>query len=88
MAENNDNTNRGVLFKNDRKTEDKHPDYRGTINVNGVDKDISAWIKLAKSGVKYLSIAASDPYVKPAETAPAPVAASQPAGLEDDNIPF
>jgi len=86
MAENNDDTNRGVLFKNDRKTEDKHPDYRGTINVNGVDKDISAWIKVAKSGVKYLSIAASDPYVKPAETAPD--ADPQPAGLEDDNIPF
>ncbi len=83
-----DNTNRGTLFKNDRKSQENHPDYRGTINVNGVDKDISAWIKVAASGVKYLSIAASDPYVKPAETVSAPAAAPQPVGLEDDNIPF
>jgi len=26
-----DNTNRGVLFKNERKTHDKQPDYTGTI---------------------------------------------------------
>jgi hypothetical protein len=31
-----DNTNRGALFRNDAKTEETHPDYRGSINVGGV----------------------------------------------------
>jgi hypothetical protein len=30
-----DNRNRGVLFKNNDKTEETHPDYRGRLNVDG-----------------------------------------------------
>jgi hypothetical protein len=29
-----DNTNRGALFKNNEKTEETHPDYRGRLNVD------------------------------------------------------
>lgn len=50
-----DNTNRGVLFNNDRKTTDKHPDRTGSINVEGVDYFLDAWIK-EKDGKKFLSI--------------------------------
>ena len=32
-----DNTNRGAIFKNDDKQQDNHPDYKGSLNVNGVD---------------------------------------------------
>lgn len=32
-----DNTNTGSSFKNDSKTEDWHADFRGSINVEGVD---------------------------------------------------
>ena len=32
-----DNTNRGSLFKNDRKDDAKFPDYKGSLNVEGVD---------------------------------------------------
>ena len=38
-----DNTNKGTLYKNDNKKE-KQPDYRGKINVNGIDFRISGWI--------------------------------------------
>ena len=32
-----DNTNRGSLFKNEKKTEEKHPDLNGSINIEGAD---------------------------------------------------
>jgi hypothetical protein len=49
------NENRGVLFKNDRKDSDKHPDYRGSINVNGIEYWLSAWIREGQKG-KFMSL--------------------------------
>ena len=51
-----DNTNRGALFRNNDKTEEKHPDYRGNINVDGTEYWLSAWLKTSKQGMKYFSI--------------------------------
>ena len=52
-----DNEKRGVLFKNDRKESDKHPDYKGSATVDGVDYWLSAWIKEPKSGGdKFMSL--------------------------------
>lgn len=45
-----DDTNRGILFKNDRKENEKHPDYKGTLNVDGVEFWISGWRKDTKKG--------------------------------------
>lgn len=45
--------NSGSLFKNDRKTEDKHPSYKGSCLINGEEYWISAWVKeKEKDGVK------------------------------------
>lgn len=38
-----DNTNRGQIWKNDRKEKDTHPDYTGDANIDGVEYWISAW---------------------------------------------
>lgn len=81
-----DNTNRGVLFKNDRKDSDKHPDYTGNINVDGTEFWLSAWIKEGKKG-KFMSLSLKSKDEK--------VAAAKGAGgmarLSDDmndDVPF
>lgn len=51
-----DNTNRGSIFKNDRKEQDSHPDMKGSINVDGVDYWISGWKKTSKDGKNFLSL--------------------------------
>jgi len=56
MSKQYDNTNSGVLFKNDRKEKDTHPDYKGSINIEGVEFWLSAWIKTGQQG-KFMSLA-------------------------------
>lgn len=51
-----DNTNRGVLFPNDKKGNEKRPDMTGDINVEGVEYRLSAWKKSSKAGNNFLSI--------------------------------
>lgn len=43
MAKEYDNTNRGSIWKNEKKTTDSHPDFRGELNVNGQEFWVSAW---------------------------------------------
>jgi len=49
--------NSGSLFVNDRKESDNHPDYNGSIMVDGKVYWLSAWKKKSKDGNPYLSIA-------------------------------
>ena len=51
-----DNTNSGALFKNNRKETEKHPDYTGSLNVDGHDYWLSAWLKTDKNGNKFMSL--------------------------------
>jgi uncharacterized protein (DUF736 family) len=53
---NYDNTNRGVLFPNDKKGNEKRPDFTGDLNVGGVEYKLSAWKKASKAGNNFLSI--------------------------------
>lgn len=73
--------NSGVLFKNDKKEEAKHPDYKGSITVDGVDYWLSAWIKEGKTG-KFMGLALSPKDGQPPASKPAP------KNLEDMDIPF
>lgn len=48
----------GALFRNEDKDTEQHPDYRGSIKIRGQEYWLSAWIKEAKSGAKYMSLSA------------------------------
>ena len=45
-----DNTNRGILSRNDRKEKETHADFRGSINVEGREFWLDAWVKERKDG--------------------------------------
>ena len=57
--------NSGAIFKNDKKTSETHPDYKGKVNVNGKDMEVALWLRESKSGLKYFSTTFQEPYVKP-----------------------
>ena len=80
-----DNTNSGALFKNDKKEKDTHPDYRGSINVEGAEYWVSAWIKEGKSG-KFMSLS-----LQSKDDAPKHQAKTRPMGthtVTEQDIPF
>lgn len=81
-----DNTNRGALFKNNRKEQPNHPDYNGTINVGGKDYYLNAWLKESKKdGKKFFSLSVKE---KGVNAPPREPASSAPAGDFNDDIPF
>lgn len=83
-----DNTNRGVLFRNDKKETEKHPDFTGSIDVGGVDHYLSGWIKESKQGKKFFSLSVK---AKQETAQKAVQAAKQQLNQEvdyDDSIPF
>lgn len=51
-----DNSNKGALFRNTRKESEKHPDYNGSINVDGHDYWLSGWLRESKNGNKFFSL--------------------------------
>jgi len=59
-----DNTNRGVLFVNNRKENENQPDYTGNINVDGVEYWLSGWKKKSKSGSSFLSVSVNPKEVR------------------------
>ena len=82
-----DNSNRGAIFKNEDKQQDNHPDYKGSLNVNGVDLWVSGWLKTSeKTGKKFMSLS-----VKPKDAAPVKQASKpKSSGFDDfeDSAPF
>ena len=49
-----DKTNTATLSKNLKKEQPNHSDYKGSINLNGVEHWFDAWIKEGNNG-KFLS---------------------------------
>ncbi len=56
-----DNKDTGALFKNDKKGNDKAPDYTGDIYMQDNKKRrIAAWLKTSAGGKNYMSLKVSD----------------------------
>jgi hypothetical protein len=79
-----DNTNRGTLGKNTKKTKETQPEYSGSLNVNGVDYWLNGWIKESETG-KFFSLT-----VRPKDETPRqssePTRKAKPEF--DDDVPF
>jgi hypothetical protein len=76
-----DNTNRGSIWRNDKKETDKHPDYTGSLNVDGKEFWVSAWKRKEGASDKAPALSFS---VKPKDSAkPSPR-----NDMADDEIPF
>lgn len=99
MTQQYDNTNRGALFKNDKREHDKQPTMKGSINVAGVEYWLSAWTNVSQKGDKYISLSVTPKEEIPVATdaqaqyrpAPKQAPAAQPApatAQDDDEIPF
>lgn len=84
-----DNTNRGVLFKNEDKRDERDADYRGNVNVDGREFWLDAWIKEAKKdGKKFMSLRLKPKMARDhAGAAKNPPARSAEPDF-DDQIPF
>jgi hypothetical protein len=77
-----DNRNKGVLFnERDKKRDERDRDYSGSINVEGTEYWLSAWIRTSKKGTKFLGLS-----VKPKDE---PAVSKKPLADEmSDEIPF
>jgi len=74
--------NSGVLFKSDKRDNDRAPHYKGNITVNGQDFWLSAWIKEGKGG-KFMGLALS-----PKEQQAKPSERSKATNFDDEDLPF
>lgn len=51
-----DNELKGVLFKNNKKEKEQHPDYKGQATIEGKEYWVSSWINTNKEGNKYMAL--------------------------------
>ena len=75
--------NSGVLFKSDKIENERSPQYKGNITVDGKDYWISAWIKEGKSG-KFMGLAVSPKE----EYKPKTSERSKATNFDDESLPF
>ena len=84
-----DNTDRGALFRNERKQKETQPEYTGQLNVGGVEYWLSAWVKTSKTGKKFFSLSVQEKQEK-ATSGHTPSSEPRHQADEplDDDIPF
>ena len=77
--------NKGVLFKNNNKKTDNHPDYTGKIVLsNNKQYYLNAWVNKSKSGTSYMSVTIGNETTKTETVQPK----IEPKKVEIDEMPF
>ena len=82
--------NSGVFFKNARKEAENHPDFKGAMNCEGKDFEISLWIKKTSKGDAMFTFTIREPWVKGQSTKPAanPIPVVKASEMFDDDLSF
>lgn len=80
-----DNTNRGAIWPNRKKETEKHPDFTGSLNVEGKDYWVSAWKRKLEADDRAPSLSFS---VKPKDGKEPPFRDKNTTGSDDSEIPF
>lgn len=86
MSEQYDNNLRGALFKNNKRTEERQPEYTGNCEIDGKEYWVSAWVRESKNGTKFFSMAYT-PKEQPVTPNVTPVTSNVTADV-NDSIPF
>lgn len=73
--------NTGTIFKNKYKKDEKHPDYKGMIKLDGEDKGIALWLRQSKNGTNYMFAKVSELQKKAPEQ-------EKIEDFDDKDIPF
>lgn len=55
-----ENKNYGALFPNGKKTNEKQPDFKGSVTINGIKYDLAGWKKQGDNGA-FISLQAQLP---------------------------
>ena len=75
--------NSGTLFRNERRQNDRSPEYTGSVLIGGKEYWINGWVKEGKNEKKFFSLAFKEKESRPEQQ-------SKPKQAEplDDDVPF
>tara|TARA_R110000751_G_scaffold1063_3_gene4274 strand:- start:1354 stop:1611 length:258 start_codon:yes stop_codon:yes gene_type:complete len=85
MVEDYDNTNRGSIWKNDRRETERHPHFTGVANIDGKEFYISAWKRSDDANPKAPALTFS---FKPKDGVVAATTEPFKPAVEDDDVPW
>lgn len=58
----------GSLFKNEKKTAENQPDYKGNFMLGGTLYEVAGWVKDSKTGKKFVSLKVENRQLHAAKT--------------------
>lgn len=80
-----DNSNRGAVWKNDRRSSEKHPHLTGTCDIDGTEYFVNIWKNDVSENPKKPILSLS--FAKKQQKAPAEPQA-KPLDVDFEDIPF